>query len=256
MNNETYSGLDADYYDELLEGEMDDLSFWTERVKEAAGRSLEVGCGTGRILIPLLKEGLQVDGMDISERMVSLLREKTTEQDFDTDVRVQAMESLAMGKAYSFIFIPGFSLQMANGRKGLLETLRRCWEHLLPGGRLAVSIFFPWEEMEDDHAEEWQLRKKVTRPDGSHLDCHQSVTMNLEEQSLLLKSRYRLIDGSRQLQKEEICDIHMLWFYPHEFHLLLEETGFEVIDTFSEYTDEPLDECTLHAVILAQKAAD
>ena len=59
MNNETYSGLDADYYDELLEGEMDDLSFWTERVKEAAGRSLEVGCGTRRILIPLLKEGFK-----------------------------------------------------------------------------------------------------------------------------------------------------------------------------------------------------
>lgn len=256
MKEGIYTGLDAEFYDELLDGEMDDLPFWRTLVKEVKGRSLEVGCGTGRILFPLLKEGLEVDGMDISEHMISLLHEKTSKLSFETNVRVQAMETLDMGRSYSLIFIPGFSLQMAEDRDGLLQALRACNRHLVPGGKLAVSLFFPWEELEDDEPGEWRLRKKLKRPDGARLECFQSTTVNSEKQQLELKSRYTLLGKSKELLKEEIHDIQLLWFYPHEFHLLLEETGFEVIDTFSEYTNEPMDEYTPHAVFIAEKSED
>lgn len=256
MKDGMYAGLDAEFYDELLEGEMDDLPFWKTLVQEVDGRSLEVACGTGRILIPLLEAGLEVDGMDISENMISLLREKTSKLGFEPGVRVQAMEALDMGRSYSLIFIPGFSLQMAKDRGGLSQALRACNRHLAPGGKLAVSLFFPWEEMEDDEPGEWRLRKKLTRPDGTRLECFQSTTIDTKTQHLELKSRYTLRGTSKELLKEEMHDIQLLWFYPHEFHLLLEEAGFEVIDTFSEYTNEPMDEFTPHAVFIAEKSGD
>ncbi|MDA0345900.1 MAG: class I SAM-dependent methyltransferase [Verrucomicrobia bacterium] len=256
MKDGLYSGLDADFYDELLDGEIDDLPFWRSLMGEPGLRALEVGCGTGRILIPLLKEGFHVDGMDNSANMVRLLREKTSEQTLKTDIRIQRMEELDMGKRYSLIFIPGFSLQMVASRKLLIESLLRFHQHLEPGGRLAVSLFFPWEEMENDHPGDWHLRKKVKRRDGSKLTCHQSSAIDLEKQTLLVKNRYTLSDRSGNELREEFRDLRLLWFYPHELHLLLQKTGFELLETFADFRNEPLDENTPHAVFLARKRDD
>ena len=70
MKNAIYSGFDAEFYDELLDGEIDDLPFWRKLMSEPVLRALEVGCGTGRILLPLLQEGFRVDGVDSSATMV------------------------------------------------------------------------------------------------------------------------------------------------------------------------------------------
>lgn len=256
MGNGLYSGLDAEFYDELLDGEIDDLPFWRSLISEPDLRVLEVGCGTGRILLPLLREGFHLDGMDSSANMVRLLREKAVDQTLKADIRIQRMEELDMGKRYSLIFIPGFSLQMVASRKLLRESLLRFHKHLEPGGRLAVSLFFPWEEMENDQPGGWHLRKKVQRRDGSQLSCQQCSIIDLEKQSLVVRNRYTLSDKSGNQLKEELRDVRLLWFYPHEFHLLLEETGFELLESYADFSYEPLDEFTPHAVFLAKKRDD
>ena len=159
MKDGLYSGLDAEFYDELLEGELDDLPFWKELLKNNPGSALEVGCGTGRIMLPLLQVGHLIDGIDSSKRMVTLLREKAAEAGLAVDARVQTMEELEMGKTYELVFIPGFSLQMVDTPELLKRSLRRFYEHLNPGGKLAVSLFFPWEELEEEEPGDWRLRK-------------------------------------------------------------------------------------------------
>ena len=254
MKDGLYSGLDAEFYDELLEGELDDLPFWKELLKNNPGPALEVGCGTGRILLPLLKAGHTIDGIDSSKRMVALLHEKAAEAGLAVDAQVQSMEQLEMSKTYDLVFIPGFSLQMIDTPELLKRALQRFYEHLNPGGKLAVSLFFPWEELEEDEPGDWRLRKKVKRSDGTRLLCHQSTVINYEDQSLVVENRYSLLDNNRNLVDEEFRDIRLLWFYPHEFHLLLEACGFELLDTYSDFQDEPMDEQTPHAVFLARKS--
>ena len=254
MKDGLYSGLDAEFYDELLEGELDDLPFWSELLKNLPGPALEVGCGTGRILLPLLQAGHSIDGMDSSKRMIALLKEKASEAGHEVDARVQTMEELDMGKSYELVFIPGFSLQMVDSRELVKQSLQRFHDHLNPGGKLAISLFFPWEELEEDEPGDWRLRKKVKRADGTRLVCHQSTVINNEDQSLVVENRYRLLDKDRKMVDEEFRDIRLLWFYPHEFHLLLEECGFELLDTYSDFQEEPMDEHSPHAVFLARKS--
>lgn len=254
MKDGLYSGLDAEFYDELLDGELDDLPFWKQLLKLHSGSALEVGCGTGRVMLPLLHAGYEVDGIDKSRRMIDLLVEKATQDGLAVDARVQAMEELSMDKIYDLIFIPGFSLQMIDSQALLKQSLHQFHSHLKPGGLLAVSLFFPWEELEDDEPGEWRLRKKVKRPDGTRLVCHQSTVINYEDQSLVVENRYSLLDKDRNPSDEELRDIRLLWFYPHEFHLLLEESGFELLDTYSDFQDEPMDEHTPHAVFVARKS--
>ncbi|MCZ6671354.1 MAG: class I SAM-dependent methyltransferase [Verrucomicrobia bacterium] len=254
MKDEFYHGLDAEFYDELLDGEIDDLPFWRALLKTNSGPSLEVGCGTGRVLLPLLQEGFAIDGMDRSAKMIDLLNEKAGKLGVEVDVRIQPMEALNMGKTYPLIFIPGFSLQMVASRELLKESLHCFHAHLESGGQLAISLFFPWEELEVEGSGDWHLRKKIKRPDGSRLECHQSTQINTEDQSLVVKNRYTLLDKHRKRLGEELRDIRLLWFYPHEFHLLLEETGYHLLETYADFEYEPMDEFTPYAVFLAEKA--
>jgi SAM-dependent methyltransferase len=253
MKEGLYNGLDAEFYDELLDGEMEDIPFWRELLKQNPGSALEVGCGTGRVLLPLLQEGYAVDGMDGSPRMIDLLNEKLGRLGLEIDARVQSMEALDMGKTYGLIFIPGFSLQMVDTRELVMQALQRFYAHLEPGGRLAVSLFFPWQELGDDEPGNWRLRKEVKRTDGTRLDCFQSTVIDTESQILIVKNRYTLLEKDGEKEREEVRDIRLLWFYPHEFHLLLEETGFQLLETYAEFRDEPINECTPYAVFLAEK---
>ncbi len=150
MKNGLYSGLDAEFYDELLEGELEDLPFWKRLLESNPGTALEVGCGTGRIMLPLIQDGHQIEGMDSSKRMVDILLQKAQQLNLAVNARVQVMEDLDMGKSYDMIFIPGFSLQMVESHERLKQSLRRFYKHMNPGGKLAVSLFFPWEELEED----------------------------------------------------------------------------------------------------------
>lgn len=253
MKEGLYNGLDAEFYDELLDGEMDDLPLWRELLTATTGWSLEVGCGTGRILLPLLREGYRVDGIDCSAHMLALLRQKAGESGLEVDARVQPMESMNLNKRYSLIFIPGFSLQMVDSREAIKAALTRFHAHLQPEGKLAVSLFFPWEEMEDDGTGEWRLRKKVKRSDGSRLYCFQSTSIDGGNQTVVISNRYELLDKDRQAVGEEYREVRLFWFYPHEFHLLLEESGFELKETFSDFKKEPIDDLTPHAVFLAKR---
>mgnify|MGYP002033046313 CR=1 FL=1 len=141
MMDESYSGLDAEFYDELLEVELSDYPFWKELVQQTSGVSLEVGCGTGRILIPLLQEGFVVDGMDRSQKMLGLLDKKADAHGLSVNASIQSMESMNLGKTYALIFIPGFSMQMVEDRSAFEYALARFNRHLEPRGNLAISIF-------------------------------------------------------------------------------------------------------------------
>lgn len=253
MKDGLYNGLDAEFYDELLEGEIDDLPLWRELLTATTGWCLEVGCGTGRVLLPLLKEGFRVEGIDSSSHMVDLLQMKAKQEGLPAEVQVQAMESMDLPRNYSLIFIPGFSLQMVDSREAVGAALQKFHDHLHPGGKLAVSLFFPWEELEDDEAGEWRLRKMVKRLDGSRLYCYQSTNLDASEQTVVVSNRYELHDANHQKTGEEFREVRLHWFYPHEFHLLLEEYGFQLVETFSDFKKEPIDDLTPHAVFLAER---
>ncbi len=252
---EEYSSLYAEFYDELLEGELDDLPFWESFLKDNPGRALEVGCGTGRILLPLLKAGMDVSGIDSSRMMLKQLVEAADayKEELDISVKVQGMEELDFEEKFQTIFIPGFSIQLVKDRSLMIVALKRFYDHLEEGGLLAMSVFFPWEEMDEDESGEWRLRKHVMRPDGTLLENHQSVEIDMVEQTFSVLNRYELFDADAQLLKKERVDIRMLWFYPHEFDLLFAEVGFELIDMYSDNEDGIIDESTSEVIYVAQK---
>lgn len=111
MADYEYKGLVAQAWD-LLRG---DTSRWPDRfyyldlIKNYGQPVLDVGCGTGRILLDYLAQGIDIDGVDNSPEMLKLCREKSAKAGLRPDLFFQPVEELELPRKYRTILIPSSS---------------------------------------------------------------------------------------------------------------------------------------------------
>ena len=101
----------AKYYDEIFK-KARNISFYKRHAKKAGGSILELACGTGRILIPLAKLGYQVTGLDLSEDMLAVFREKISKnKNLKKKITLSQgdMESFNLGRKFKLIFVSNTS---------------------------------------------------------------------------------------------------------------------------------------------------
>src|SRR5437016_2300468 len=104
-----------------------------QKYVERGQPALDVACGTGRLLIPFLRAGLDVDGCDVSPDMIALCREKATLEGLSPTLSVQAMHELDPPRTYRTIFVCG-AFGLGSTRDQDLQSLSRFHKHLEPGG--------------------------------------------------------------------------------------------------------------------------
>jgi SAM-dependent methyltransferase len=234
-----YTGLGALAWAQFsVEKPGPDQRFFQGIIEQHTGPALEVGCGTGRLLIPYLLAGLEVDGIDPSEDMLAICRRKAEERGLKPHLYQQAMQQLDLAGSYHTIFIPCGTLQLVVDRSQVFEALRRFHAHLLPGGMLVLTVYNRWREMEDEWVGHWKLYARHRLPDGSLLYKHVRVqSRNLLEQTLAYEVRYRRVK-ERRIIEEQRCEAPERWYFKHELVLMLERTGFRTIHVTGNYTDE------------------
>ena len=93
-------------YDLYYSWYTEDIPFYVARAKEAHGAVLEAACGTGRVLLPTLQAGVDIDGFDIHPGMVAVLREKAKGLGLAPRVSVADMRDFTMPRRYALITIP------------------------------------------------------------------------------------------------------------------------------------------------------
>ncbi len=99
---------------------------------------LDLACGTGRLLLPLLQAGIDVDGCDISGDMLYHCQRKAASQGFHPNLYQQPMHAIDLPRKYKMIYLCN-SFGRAGSREKDLETLRRCHAHLENGGALLLK---------------------------------------------------------------------------------------------------------------------
>jgi ubiquinone/menaquinone biosynthesis C-methylase UbiE len=214
--------------------EQPDYLYLLEQLKSEPGPALDIGCGTGRILVRLLQHGLDVDGIDTSAEMLNQCRVKAAAHGFQPTLISQGMQSLAMPRRYQTIYIPCGTFVLVTDRDEAWETLRRCHAHLIPGGRLIMNVFWPFgkgEPLSDEPSggdNEYGPLMAHTLADGQRIvQTYKRLEINRVEQIIIAKRRYQLFDGDK-LVAEEIFDANERWYYKHELQLMLERVGFQV----------------------------
>ena len=240
---ENYHGLMAESYD-LFRGddsveEAPWFGFYRRRLEERPGLALELGCGTGRILLPFLQAGFAMEGVDSSPEMLAICREKAARRGLHPILYEQYMQDLDLPQRYTTLLIPLGSFILIGGHDDAREALRRFHAHLVPGGQLVFSTPAPYGGFyAPGPGSEWGEPHSVTRrSDGATVTLRQKGTVDRLEQTHHLQQRYELHKDRKLLRQEEHSEV-VRSYGKHEVRLMLEAAGFENVRVFGNHTEE------------------
>src|SRR3954467_598417 len=161
-----YSGLAVSNWD-LSRG---DTSNWSDRafylgiIQQYGQPVLELGCGTGRLVIDYLQQGIDIDGMDFSGEMLTICRAKAEKLGLSPHLYQQTMETLDLPRSYRTIIGSSSVFQLIGDKDIARETLRRIFAHLQPEGVFVTAFGFDWKEGEGMDSG-WRLAFEKVRPE-------------------------------------------------------------------------------------------
>lgn len=221
----------------------DELAFYKRRLRTNGGAALDQACGTGRHLFPLLAEGLEVHGADISADALGFARQEAQAQNVQAVFYHQRMEACDLPHRYGTIYVANGTFQILHERPVALATLKRFWQHLTPGGQLLLELHVPPEVTQGlaihdaNHPIRWEPEPR-RGAEGEIVTTLWSESVDLFEQTLVSKRRYDLyLEG--QCVRSEVHAHSMRWYFHYEILLMLEQTGYTDLTTYGDYTDSP-----------------
>jgi SAM-dependent methyltransferase len=220
-----YRGLLATWYDALSPPGGPDVEFYQRPVQEVRGKVLELGCGTGRLLVPFRQAGADISGVDAAPDMLAICQRKLTALGLTAPLFHQDMAQLRTGQQYALILAAGPVFQMLDDREDALSCLHAVREHLEPGGRFLLDLEIPWTDIRTDRDGIWRQIHRADNERGESLIVHECHRHDLREQLRTGTYRYELYRGDR-LAETIAADYRMRWYGRQEFVLLLERAGF------------------------------
>jgi len=241
-----------------------EIDFFRKHV-EAGQPALDVACGTGRLLLPYLRAGLDVDGCDVSADMIALCREQAEREGLSPTLLVQPMHELDSPRSYRTVFVCG-AFGLGSTRAQDVEALRRFHRHLEPGGTLVLDHEVPYvdtrrwpfwlAEARGDLPEPWpEEGQRARAADGSELELRSRlVALDPLEQTMSLELRASLRRDGELLEEEE-HRIDLRLYLRNELLLLLEHAGFRDVVVLGDHTDEPATNESAFLVFVARKPA-
>jgi len=241
-------GLVARWWAEFNAPDSDELAFYRSIIEGDGQPALDLACGTGRLLLPLLSDGLDVDGCDVSPDMLALCRAEASRQGLSPRLYQQAMHDLDLPRRYRTIYICD-SFGIGGQRNQDAAALQHCYDQLDPGGTLVFSHFLPnydserWSywlpEQRQRLPEAWReagTRKRAANGDEIELRTR-IVDLDPLEQRLTLELHAELWRDGRLEAKEDRLLAETLYFR-NEIQLLLANTGFAAVSVLTAYSGE------------------
>lgn len=243
-----YGPLSTEFYDlNKPYAPRDEVMTYKSLIKDS-DLVLEAMCGSGRLLIPLLKEGVQVHGVDNSAAMLASCRSRAVEQSVNPILWNADIATMQLPHQYNVIIVAFGSFQLLHPRATAYTVLDTLKEHLQPGGILVMDLFIPWNALCVIETQEYESRE-VTTQAGEEIALKTSLTSNRIEQFFTGKNSYekRAQDGTLYTEDE---DILVCWYYRYEIELIVANHGFTTIHVIEHALNGERD--TTHLLVIAE----
>lgn len=230
-----YSGIVAAAYDRFFgEGPFWDQAFFHDCIRANGGRALELACGTGRLLLPLLRDGLDVEGLDTSSDMLGILRAKARKLGVTPVLHQAPMQSFDLPQRYRTVFVPAGSFMILIHDSEVRSALQCCRRALEAGGEILLPL--DGAPPEPSRSLEWRERRDVTVPEhDARLRIFERLAYDPAARLTLWQLRYEVDrpGAAREVFHRE----HLLRHHPSdEFATTLLQAGFDGIAMRRGYT--------------------
>ena len=236
-----YYGMMAEFWD-LFRGDTstwEDRFFYLDVVKKYGSPVLDVGCGTGRILLDFMQQGIDIDGVDNSPDMLARLHQKAEKLNLHPTVYQQEMHELSLPRKYQTILVPSSSFQLLLDAALPLIAINRFYEHLLPDGVLVMPFMTLWKQ--GDPLESEFTREAIRPEDGATVRRWQYSRFDPDTDLEDAIDRYEIIRDGKVIASEEHKQSPATRSYTQEQAVALyQKAGFRDIQVFHEFTFEPV----------------
>lgn len=203
----------------------------------AGGPVLELGCGTGRVLLPLAQAGARITGLDISQAMLARARAKVAAAGVSD--RVSLIEAdfrdFVLSESFRLAFVALNTFMHLTNPGDQARALAAIHRHLVPGGLLVLDLFNPHPEL-------------LENADGRLM--HDFTRVGPEHGSISSRFHSQRLDPARQILEitffydEQAADgvlrrttapFELYYFTRREMELLLQATGYDVENVYGSY---------------------
>ena len=243
--NQDYAFI-ADLYDHVVPyANRPDVDFYVRAAEELGGPVLEVGCGTGRVLIPTAQSGLDIVGLDSSTSMLDVCRQSVSNEPEEVQARIQLQEAdmrdFNLGQLFKLITIPFRPFQHLITVTDQLMCLGNIYQHLMDDGRLIFDVFNPSFEtiVNDAYGEEIHDEPEFTAPDGRRvIRRHKIVSRDRANQVTDVELIYYVTHPDGR-EERLVQAFPMRYLFRFEVEHLLGRCGFEVEHLYGDFDKSP-----------------
>jgi SAM-dependent methyltransferase len=230
-------------YDRVHHGE-DDVRLLLQLARDSGGPVLDVGCGTGRCLIPFIREGYDTVGLDRSEAMLDVLRMKLKREPDDTRHRATPLQ----GDGRDFSIPLRFGMAIAGmdaychfqSRQEQASFVANVFAHLRPGAIVFLDVFNPTVGWPGQQRARWE-----------------SETARVVETVAARDSANQKLAVETVISYEGRAAVHVTWElrFSHRFELelQLEKSGFEIVAVWGGYDRQPFTDAAARLIVIARK---
>jgi SAM-dependent methyltransferase len=235
--NQPYDGLVAEAYDVWLPHDADDPDVDTYRrfIERNPGPALELGCGTGRLLVRYAALGLDVEGIDASADMLAICAAHARAAGVAPALHHGDWLALDLPREYATLYNPAGSFALIADDEDARTALDVWRRHLRPGGRLLISMGEPRADLDANY--EWHVRRSATRAsDGVTFTVDEAFRFDTDAQLQHILNRHEVWSPTGELMTTFLRRYRLRWWSRTQFEELLRACGY--VDVRSLGTDE------------------
>ncbi len=245
MNTDEYGPIAGLYDHVTLYRDRSDVAFYVDMAAAAGGPVLELGCGTGRVLIPTARAGVEIVGLDSSPHMLETCRARLAREPQDVQARVRLvagdMREFDLGRTFALVSIPFRPFQHLLGVGDQLACLTRVRRHLVNGGALVFDLFNPSIDAlaAENPGVEAGDEPPFTTPDGRRVRRrHRIVSYDRFNQVNQTELIYYVTHPDGRVERL-VHGFAMRYLFRYEVEHLLARAGFALQHVFSGFDRAP-----------------
>ena len=254
----------AHFYDITHADLSDDIEFVCDLAQKSNGAVLELGCGSGRLLLPLAQAGRVVTGIDNSKMMLTRAIERITAEPEEVQRRITIIEAdmtafelknacteQSRSGRFSLIIIPYNTFLHLNDSQAT-ATLKQIRKHLAKDGTLFIDLINPFAIADTPDTAEFTFEGQFTDPTTSETIL-QFAANHLDEatQTLHITWAYDVATPDGNPAQRTIAKSTYHYRFPHQLDLLLQQTGFKLTAIYGDYDRSPFNEDSERLLLIA-----
>ena len=240
---------DPDLYDAMAGFSGPAEKFYVAEALAGNGPVLELGCGTGRYLVPIARESLSITGLDSSLAMLRRAEQKAEAANVQVDLVEGDLRDFSFDREFDTILVPSNTLLHLSQPSELLQCLGSVRDHLSDSGRFVFDIFHPDLDRLQRHPDFRFPVRTIESAEGEDIRIEETSRYDPVSQ-VRMATWYFIWPGG----EERAVELNVRVIFPQELLVLLEAAGIRLINRFGDFERTPLGPDSRSQVCICAKA--